>query len=276
MALKKKAEVKTGKMVRELMLADKDVSASTIMVYSNNGLNEEIKIEGLHPKSNDELFLSGNFDWNDTVIYKIVDFSGKAEVGKVTLLDVKKNNITFQIQRIMWSKDKQTEETEETNILEATDEENSHDEQMEEKQNVYVLDKMKELQNSRHVVPSKPSQLKTEDTMVDHNIVEPTVIKQKAPVSNQTEHQQSHHVQTNQSINSKLQNQYQALVSHAIAVCQDYTLGLDVDDSMEKLKAELALQGVSLPLDSDIIGVVNGLRELKEKGMDLHKLLSLV
>lgn len=272
MSLKKKAEVKIGKMVRELMLADKDISASTIMVYSNNGLNEEIKIEGLHPKSNEELFLSGNFDWNDTVIYKIVDFSGKAEVGKVALLDVKKNNITFQIQRIMWSKDKQTEET---SILEATDEEISHDEPMEENQNVYVLDKVKELQNSRHVVPSK-MELKTENTMEDHNIVEPIIIKPKAPVSNQTEHQQSHHIQTNQSINSKLQNQYQALVSHAIAVCQDYTLGLDVDDSMEKLKAELASQGVSLPLDSDIIGVVNGLRELKEKGMDLHKLLSLV
>lgn len=34
MSVKKKTQVRTGKMVRELMLADEDVNASLIMVYS--------------------------------------------------------------------------------------------------------------------------------------------------------------------------------------------------------------------------------------------------
>ena len=90
MSVKKKTQVRTGKMVRELMLADEDVNASLIMVYSENGVNAEIKIEGLTPKCNEELFLSGNVDWNKSVIYKIVDFTGNAEVGKVTLTAMNK------------------------------------------------------------------------------------------------------------------------------------------------------------------------------------------
>lgn len=105
MSLKKKTQVRTGKMVRELMLADEDVNASLIMVYSENGVNAEIKIEGLTPKCNEELFLSGNVDWNKSVIYKIVDFTGNAEVGKVTLTAMNKNNVSLQIERVMWSKE---------------------------------------------------------------------------------------------------------------------------------------------------------------------------
>ncbi|GAA3322084.1 hypothetical protein GCM10020331_040550 [Ectobacillus funiculus] len=51
---------------------------------------KRLKIEGLHPKSNEELFLSGKVDWNKSVIYKTVDFTGKAEVGKALLTDMKK------------------------------------------------------------------------------------------------------------------------------------------------------------------------------------------
>ena len=56
MSVKKKTQVRTGKMVRELMLADEDVNASLIMVYSENGVNAEIKIEGLTPKCNENYF----------------------------------------------------------------------------------------------------------------------------------------------------------------------------------------------------------------------------
>ena len=104
-------------MVRELMLADEDVNASLIMVYSENGVNAEIKIEGLTPKCNEELFLSGNVDWNKSVIYKIVDFTGNAEVGKVTLTAMNKNNVSLEIERVMWSKEnKEAAEQEETQV----------------------------------------------------------------------------------------------------------------------------------------------------------------
>ena len=117
MSVKKKTQVRTGKMVRELMLADEDVNASLIMVYSENGVNAEIKIEGLTPKCNEELFLSGNVDWNKSVIYKIVDFTGNAEVGKVTLTAMNKNNVSLEIERVMWSKEnKDAAEQEETQV----------------------------------------------------------------------------------------------------------------------------------------------------------------
>ena len=116
MSVKKKTQVRTGKMVRELMLADEDVNASLIMVYSENGVNAEIKIEGLTPKCNEELFLSGNVDWNKSVIYKIVDFTGNAEVGKVTLTAMNKT-MFLEIERVMWSKEnKEAAEQEETQV----------------------------------------------------------------------------------------------------------------------------------------------------------------
>lgn len=272
MALKKKAAVKTGKMIRELMLADKDVSASTIMVYSNNGLNEEIKIEGLHPKSNEELFFSGNMDWNDTVIYKIVDFSGKAEVGKVTLLDMKNNNVTLRIERIMWSKDNQEETEEVEDIQDEIPTTNSSKESL----HVYTLEKKPEHSASYEKItpsPSQPTLLKTE--AVAKRVESVKTYEQPTPSGPKIEKKDMQQTNDNLSPN-KLEEHYHTLVSHAIAVCQDYTLGLDIDESIEKLKVELASQGAMLPLDSEIIGVVTSLRELKGKGMDLQKLLSLV
>ena len=120
MSVKKKTQVRTGKMVRELMLADEDVNASLIMVYSENGVNAEIKIEGLTPKCNEELFLSGNVDWNKSVIYKIVDFTGNAEVGKVTLTAMNKNNVSLEIERVMWSKENKEAAEQEETVVEAT------------------------------------------------------------------------------------------------------------------------------------------------------------
>ena len=120
MSVKKKTQVRTGKMVRELMLADEDVNASLIMVYSENGVNAEIKIEGLTPKCNEELFLSGNVDWNKSVIYKIVDFTGNAEVGKVTLTAMNKNNVSLEIERVMWSKENKEAAEQEETVVEST------------------------------------------------------------------------------------------------------------------------------------------------------------
>lgn len=119
MSVKKKTQVRTGKMVRELMLADEDVNASLIMVYSENGVNAEIKIEGLTPKCNEELFLSGNVDWNKSVIYKIVDFTGNAEVGKVTLTAMNKNNVSLEVERVMWSKENKEAAEQEETVVEA-------------------------------------------------------------------------------------------------------------------------------------------------------------
>ena len=120
MSVKKKTQVRTGKMVRELMLADEDVNASLIMVYSEDGVNAEIKIEGLTPKCNEELFLSGNVDWNKSVIYKIVDFTGNAEVGKVTLTAMNKNNVSLEIERVMWSKENKEAAEQEETVVETT------------------------------------------------------------------------------------------------------------------------------------------------------------
>ena len=54
-------------------------------------------------------------DWNKSVIYKIVDFTGNAEVGKVTLTAMNKNNVSLEIERVMWSKEnKEAAEQEET------------------------------------------------------------------------------------------------------------------------------------------------------------------
>ena len=90
------------------------------MVYSENGVNAEIKIEGLTPKCNEELFLSGNVDWNKSVIYKIVDFTGNAEVGKVTLTAMNKNNVSLEIERVMWSKENKEAAEQEETVVEAT------------------------------------------------------------------------------------------------------------------------------------------------------------
>jgi hypothetical protein len=277
MSLKKKTEVRTGKMVRELMLADKDVTASLVMVYSNNGVNEEIKIEGLNPNSNEELFLSGNVDWNQSVIYKIVDFSGKAEVGKAVLTDMKKNNLTLQIERIMWSKEKQGEE--------------KTDPQQEENKLTLVhtgVSKKEELPNSEKefAIEAQPKK----EFMLSETEAVPVKVKPSEPIAAEAKQNPvtSAYTKSTQSIptsktaqaapkhDAVLQEKYTRIIAKAVDVCQDYELGMDVDDSIEGLKEELQAQGIKITLDPDILNVVNQLRTLKTKGINLEKVLTLV
>ncbi|WP_028399167.1 hypothetical protein [Ectobacillus panaciterrae] len=261
MSLKKKTEVRTGKMVRELMLADKDVTASLIMVYSNNGVNKEIKIEGLNPKSNEELFLSGNADWNQSVIYKIVDFSGKAEVGKAILIEMKKNNLTLEIERVMWSKDKQGDEESETEedtlalVHTAVPKKEELPEPPVKKLIAEEPKPVKQVKAEEKPAPITPIHTERVQARPAAEIPKPAAKVQQT---------------------SQLQEQYGRLVAKAIGVCQDYELGMDVDDSIEELKEELQTQGVKISLDADIIGAVNQLRVLKTKGINLEKILNLV
>ena len=59
-------------------------------------------------------------DWNKSVIYKIVDFTGNAEVGKVTLTAMNKNNVSLEIERVMWSKENKEAAEQEETVVEAT------------------------------------------------------------------------------------------------------------------------------------------------------------
>ncbi|WP_459499492.1 hypothetical protein [Bacillus sp. C1] len=273
MSLKKKTQVRTGKMVRELMLADEDVSASLIMVYSENGVNAEIKIEGLTPKCNEELFLSGNVDWNKSVIYKIVDFTGNAEVGKVTLTAMNKNNVSLEIERVMWSKENK-EAAEQDAPVEATP----------KKEVVVEAPKVvtpapkpvthmetpkptpapKPVRVETVVEPLTPAPVRKEvpTQMTKQETVQVTPAKPKQPALTET--------------NSKLQENYVKLVKKTIEVCQDYELGIDIDDSIEKLKEELQSQGISVTFDKEIMDVVNRLRSLQEKGIKVEKVLNLL
>ncbi|MGH1283344.1 hypothetical protein [Bacillus toyonensis] len=269
MSVKKKTQVRTGKMVRELMLADEDVNASLIMVYSENGVNAEIKIEGLTPKCNEELFLSGNVDWNKSVIYKIVDFTGNAEVGKVTLSAMNKNNVSLEIERVMWSKEnKEAAEQEETPV-EATP-----------KKEVVV-------EAPKAVTPAmapKPTPVPTPKPVSVEAAVElttPAPVKKvvPTPVTKQetvpvapAKPKQPALTETN----SKLQENYVKLVKKTIEVCQDYELGIDIDDSIEGLKEELQSQGISVTFDKEIMDVVNRLRSLQDKGIKVEKVLNLL
>ena len=83
MSVKKKTQVRTGKMVRELMLADEDVNASLIMVYSENGVNAEIKIEGLTPKCNEELFLAETWIGTRVLFIKLLISLGTLRLVKL-------------------------------------------------------------------------------------------------------------------------------------------------------------------------------------------------
>ncbi|AWC29781.1 hypothetical protein [Bacillus cytotoxicus] len=276
MSLKKKTQVRTGKMVRELMLADEDVSASLIMVYSENGVNAEIKIEGLTPKCNEELFLSGKVDWNKSVIYKIVDFSGNAEVGKVTLTAMNKNNVSLQIERVMWTKENKEA------IAQATAEETPKEEvaismpqaitatpkpsakaPVETKRPTPVPTP-KPVHVETVTKPAAPKPVKIEEftSVTKQETVPVTPTKPKQPVLTET--------------NSKLQENYVKLVKKAIEVCQDYELGIDIDDSVEGLKEELTNQGISVTFDKEIMDVVKRLRSLQEKGIKVEKVLNLL
>ncbi|OOZ83189.1 hypothetical protein [Bacillus cereus] len=279
MSVKKKTQVRTGKMVRELMLADEDVNASLIMVYSENGVNAEIKIEGLTPKCNEELFLSGNVDWNKSVIYKIVDFTGNAEVGKVTLTAMNKNNVSLEIERVMWSKENKEAAEQEETVVEPTP----------KKEVVIEAPKAvtaapKPVTRVETPVAPKPTPVLAPKPVSVEAAVElstPAPVKKAVPtpVTNQetapvvpAKPKQPALTETN----SKLQENYVKLVKKTIEVCQDYELGIDIDDSIESLKQELQSQGISVTFDKEIMDVVNRLRSLQDKGIKVEKVLNLL
>lgn len=76
--------------------------------------------------------------------------------------------------------------------------------------------------------------------------------------------------------NTKLQENYVKLVKKTIEVCQDYELGIDIDDSIESLKEELQSQGISVTFDKEIMDVVSRLRSLQDKGIKVEKVLNLL
>ncbi|TKH16810.1 hypothetical protein FC699_17195 [Bacillus wiedmannii] len=279
MSVKKKTQVRTGKMVRELMLADEDVNASLIMVYSENGVNAEIKIEGLTPKCNEELFLSGNVDWNKSVIYKIVDFTGNAEVGKVTLTAMNKNNVSLEVERVMWSKENKEAAEQEETVVEATP----------KKEVVVEAPKAvtpapKPVTRVETPAALKPTPVPTPKPVSVEAAVElstpapvkkavptPVTKQETAPVA-PAKPKQPALTETN----TKLQENYVKLVKKTIEVCQDYELGIDIDDSIESLKKELQSQGISVTFDKEIMDVVNRLRSLQDKGIKVEKVLNLL
>ncbi len=279
MSVKKKTQVRTGKMVRELMLADEDVNASLIMVYSENGVNAEIKIEGLTPKCNEELFLSGNVDWNKSVIYKIVDFTGNAEVGKVTLTAMNKNNVSLEVERVMWSKENKEAAEQEETVVEATP----------KKEVVVEAPKAvtpapKPITRVETPAAPKPTSVPTPKSVSVEAAIElstpapvkkavptPVTKQETAPVT-PTKPKQPALTETN----TKLQENYVKLVKKTIEVCQDYELGIDIDDSIEGLKKELQSQGISVTFDKEIMDVVNRLRSLQDKGIKVEKVLNLL
>ncbi|EJS71475.1 MULTISPECIES: hypothetical protein [Bacillus] len=269
MSVKKKTQVRTGKMVRELMLADEDVNASLIMVYSENGVNAEIKIEGLTPKCNEELFLSGNVDWNKSVIYKIVDFTGNAEVGKVTLTAMNKNNVSLEVERVMWSKENKEAAEQEETVVEAPK---------------AVTPAPKPVTRVETPAAPKPTPVPTPKPVSVEAAVElstpapvkkavptPVTKQETAPVA-PAKPKQPALTETN----TKLQENYVKLVKKTIEVCQDYELGIDIDDSIESLKQELQSQGISVTFDKEIMDVVNRLRSLQDKGIKVEKVLNLL
>ncbi|HFK1499560.1 MULTISPECIES: hypothetical protein [Bacillus] len=280
MSVKKKTQVRTGKMVRELMLADEDVNASLIMVYSENGVNAEIKIEGLTPKCNEELFLSGNVDWNKSVIYKIVDFTGNAEVGKVTLTAMNKNNVSLEIERVMWSKENKEAAEQEETVVEATPKKEVI---VEAPKAVTPAPKSVTRVETPAIAPTpKPTPApKPVSVEAAVELSTPAPVKREAPtpVTKQetapvapAKPKQPALTETN----SKLQENYVKLVKKTIEVCQDYELGIDIDDSIEGLKEELQSQGISVTFDKEIMDVVNRLRSLQDKGIKVEKVLNLL
>ncbi|EEK71652.1 MULTISPECIES: hypothetical protein [Bacillus] len=279
MSVKKKTQVRTGKMVRELMLADEDVNASLIMVYSENGVNAEIKIEGLTPKCNEELFLSGNVDWNKSVIYKIVDFTGNAEVGKVTLTAMNKNNVSLEVERVMWSKENKEAAEQEETVVEATP----------KKEVVVEAPKAvtpapKPITRVETPAAPKPTPVPAPKSVSVEAAIElstPAPVKKAVPTPvTKQETAPVTPVKPKQpaltETNTKLQENYVKLVKKTIEVCQDYELGIDIDDSIEGLKKELQSQGISVTFDKEIMDVVNRLRSLQDKGIKVEKVLNLL
>ena len=280
MSVKKKTQVRTGKMVRELMLADEDVNASLIMVYSENGVNAEIKIEGLTPKCNEELFLSGNVDWNKSVIYKIVDFTGNAEVGKVTLTAMNKNNVSLEIERVMWSKENKEAAEQEETVVEATPKK----EVVVEAPKAVTPAPKPIMRVETPAIAPKPTPVPTPKSVSVEAAIElstPAPVKKAVPTPvTKQETAPVTPVKPKQpaltETNTKLQENYVKLVKKTIEVCQDYELGIDIDDSIEGLKKELQSQGISVTFDKEIMDVVNRLRSLQDKGIKVEKVLNLL
>ncbi|HHQ8910340.1 TPA: hypothetical protein ACSVZR_000485 [Bacillus cereus] len=280
MSVKKKTQVRTGKMVRELMLADEDVNASLIMVYSENGVNAEIKIEGLTPKCNEELFLSGNVDWNKSVIYKIVDFTGNAEVGKVTLTAMNKNNVSLEIERVMWSKENKEAAEQEETVVEATPKKEVI---VEAPKAVTPAPKPVTRVETPAIAPTPKPTLAPKPVSVEAAVELSTPAPVKREVPTPVTKQETTPVAPAKpkqpaltETNSKLQENYVKLVKKTIEVCQDYELGIDIDDSIESLKEELQSQGISVTFDKEIMDVVNRLRSLQDKGIKVEKVLNLL
>ncbi|MGH0949291.1 hypothetical protein [Bacillus mycoides] len=279
MSVKKKTQVRTGKMVRELMLADEDVNASLIMVYSENGVNAEIKIEGLTPKCNEELFLSGNVDWNKSVIYKIVDFTGNAEVGKVTLTAMNKNNVSLEVERVMWSKENKEAAEQEETVVEATPKK-----EVVVEATKAVTPAPKPITRVETPAAPKPTPVPTPKSVSVEAAIElstPAPVKKAVPTPvTKQETAPVTPVKPKQpaltETNTKLQENYVKLVKKTIEVCQDYELGIDIDDSIEGLKKELQSQGISVTFDKEIMDVVNRLRSLQDKGIKVEKVLNLL
>ncbi|MBP3969328.1 hypothetical protein KAF80_09645 [Bacillus sp. WL1] len=279
MSVKKKTQVRTGKMVRELMLADEDVNASLIMVYSENGVNAEIKIEGLTPKCNEELFLSGNVDWNKSVIYKIVDFTGNAEVGKVTLTAMNKNNVSLEIERVMWSKENKEAAEQEETVVEPTPKK----EVVIEAPKAVTAAPKPVTRVETPVAPKPTPVLAPKPVSVEAAVELSTPAPVKKAVPTPVTKQETAPVAPAKpkqpaltETNSKLQENYVKLVKKTIEVCQDYELGIDIDDSIESLKQELQSQGISVTFDKEIMDVVNRLRSLQDKGIKVEKVLNLL
>ncbi|WP_144512788.1 hypothetical protein [Bacillus mycoides] len=270
MSVKKKTQVRTGKMVRELMLADEDVNASLIMVYSENGVNAEIKIEGLTPKCNEELFLSGNVDWNKSVIYKIVDFTGNAEVGKVTLTAMNKNNVSLEIERVMWSKENKEAAEQEETVVEAPKAVTPAPKPVMRVETPAITPKPTPVPTPKSVSVEAAVELST-PAPVKKAVPTPVTKQETAPVT-PAKPKQPALTETN----TKLQENYVKLVKKTIEVCQDYELGIDIDDSIEGLKKELQSQGISVTFDKEIMDVVNRLRSLQDKGIKVEKVLNLL
>ncbi len=221
-------------------------------------------------------------DWNKSVIYKIVDFTGNAEVGKVTLTAMNKNNVSLEIERVMWSKENKEAAEQEETVVEATP---KKEVVVEVPKAVTPAPKPVTRVETPATAPTpKPTPAPTPKPVSVEAAVElstPAPVKREVPtpVTKQettpvapAKPKQSALTETN----SKLQENYVKLVKKTIEVCQDYELGIDIDDSIESLKEELQSQGISVTFDKEIMDVVNRLRSLQDKGIKVEKVLNLL
>lgn len=287
MALKKQTQIRTGKMVRELMLGDKVVSASTIMVYSNDNVNEEIKIESITPSSNEEIFSSADIDWNKSVIYKVVDFIGNSEVGKVVLDDIKKNHVSLKIERIMWKKEPNQEKVMvDSPISSETDAPAT--EEMEKTVPSPKIEKIKPAQEEKaqeekaqvEIAKPVPTPLAKEKAKPVTTVQADTKMKSASSSLADAKIKSATSNLTNEKVkvtpNKPTTQGYQRLLQIAMTICTNWDLGCDLDESIDTLKAELKQQGVTSYYDEDTRKALDSIRTLKEKGINLESLLNII